>query len=368
MTDVEARQFHQTAIRGAIVAGVLGSILIWWPLPWAGSIQAGETGSGLSSAAGGLGAIAYLTLTILIIGAASVIWAITIAAPTGPLAGVLVMACGMTAAAFRCGDLTGWLQQAESPRGYVGLAFESLFMLACLAAAFVAIDVGRHLLRARLGLLPDPILRRPLVWLNRDSLLAMLICATLGGIGVHFLGQTAERGQAIAAVLISFIVVGFLGQITLRNACAAAILLSPLVAAIVAYLYVGYRFDTQSSLHAAWHGGSLTGLAMAMPIHYAAAGVLGAATGVAWAQAQMGDDDYAIDHNQLPRWLTVHVRASKAASGDHSAFASPISRQDATPRDTSDGAGSDPEADADADDAVEVKPPLPDPPHSARPR
>ncbi len=131
---------------------------------------------------------------------------------------------------------------------------------------------------------------------------AALAASLLGGIvataiaaGVILLAlRSVDRGQIIAAIALAFIFGAFAADQLFPRTPLFVIVLSPFALAIAAYLVVAWRYEEAGTLlQAAWHTLDLTpgrgvdhliNLALAQPIHYASAGLAGAATGLGWSR------------------------------------------------------------------------------------
>ncbi len=119
------------------------------------------------------------------------------------------------------------------------------------------------------------------------AFLAGLITLVIGSAGTFLLQVNHDNGQVIGALLVSFTIGGFLGHQTFPTPSRLTILLSPLALAAAGYLYTAFAFDDATQMVMTSFsptGEGLPAIALAMPAHYAAAGIFGAALGAGWSQ------------------------------------------------------------------------------------
>ena len=251
------------------------------------------------------------------------------AAAGNPLAGPFVLATCIGVAAVFGGSIDDWLrsQPADSTGpGYWGFAAESLIWAALLLAGIALTQAMRRraaplipailkpheddeespppwmfgsLIRgARLGKTGSsdrPLVRlRPLGGPVVQVLLSMLISAAIGGVAVILFMQSSDVRQVMCVLIGAFVVGGVASHQIVQTRIAIGVLLSPLLIAIIGYGWMAFRFGADGDVlrgvifaMSADSGPSFLNLALAAPIHYASAGVMGAAMGLGWSQVML---------------------------------------------------------------------------------
>lgn len=209
-----------------------------------------------------------------------------------PMAGVFGLAGALAAAAARAGPIDGWMfRHAEAqalPREYGWLMAELAVWQLGWIGVLLLIQRLRSPLRTRFPALAftdhlgmDTQLRFP----QAASLLAGLTATVTGGALAYLLLRTSVTGQVEAGLLIAFAVAGLMGQMMFPQNNPIGILLSPAVVGAVGYTWVLLTTQSTPQVLADWYTGRLPNLALALPVHYASAGVAGCALGIGWAQA-----------------------------------------------------------------------------------
>jgi len=212
-----------------------------------------------------------------------------------PMAGVFVFASSLTVLACRGGSIDGWLRRAAVPGAYRQLIYETFIWAAVLLAVLVLIRMVRPMLRKRfvkLAAWPHGGDDFRLVVPDLQAIGAGVICALVGAGLAFFLIRNADTGQVVLSLTLAFTVGSMAAHLALTQPNPILILLSPLVVAIGAYVYVLMSFEGYEQFLQAWFSmsgespasGRVPGLALALPMHYASAGVLGAVLGLCWAQ------------------------------------------------------------------------------------
>jgi len=204
-----------------------------------------------------------------------------VAAATGqPLSGMVVIGASLTALAWRGGSSVGFFWRHELPGGYGVLMVEALWWLAGVLVATLGLQRLRDAIR--------PGLR------GREGSLAAVSVATVlcalgasaGGAGLAWLVvRTGDPAQVVGGLVLSYAIAGGLAYLFTPYANPVGAVVSPLVGGIGVYgwvLAMGPGDDT--AVLSAVYGESWAGLALALPIHLASAGVVGACLGVAAAQ------------------------------------------------------------------------------------
>ncbi len=268
-----------------IAAAVLVGGLCW--LAASGPLRADDGSTGLSLVAGRSGWPIALA-AVLLAGLPAMIGAALSSALGHPLTGLFVASAALMVPAASGGPINGFLWRAELPGAYAGLAFETLLWLVVLVGLMALISRCRVPVRQFLsGLATDEHygdqtrLRGP----GPRALLAGLITAAAGALLCNILLQSSDTGQVVGALVIGFAVAALVTQLILPQRNPTAMVAAPLIVAAGAYLYVLVSYTHGDEVLRAWHVGELPGLALALPIHYASAGVAGACMGIGIGQA-----------------------------------------------------------------------------------
>ncbi len=229
--------------------------------------------------------------------AAAVIIAVAVAVPAVALgllcawrghamAGVFVPAVGLTTLACLGGSSEGWLWRSELPGAYASLMLESLIWTAFWAALVIPLAwVKRGQVDpapAAQTLLP----RHPVTFglPDANAWLAGGLCAAIAGAIAWFLLATAQTGQTVGGLIVAFAVAACVSQLLFPKVTnPLPMLAAPLLVALVGYGWMLYAFDASTPLLRDWHHHGLPGLALALPIHYASAAMVGLSVGIGWA-------------------------------------------------------------------------------------
>lgn len=250
--------------------------------------------TGLSLLDGRAGVLLSL-LTVLVVASFVAIPALATSAMGNQLKAPALVAIALVVPAWRAGPIDGWIYRHDLPSAYVWLIAEvllwfTMFGLLLLLARWTE----RQLPQRWPQFWPEP--DRPstadgLPETTWTQSLAGFACATFGGALIaSALIHTTDPAQVTISLIIAFIFATMGAQFAFPKADALALLMSPAAFAILAYARVALAFDSQPEALAAWyssHGSlfaAMAGGAQALPIHYASAGISGAALGTMWAQ------------------------------------------------------------------------------------
>jgi hypothetical protein len=226
------------------------------------------------------------------------------------LAGLFVPAMALAFLAWRGGPIDGWMRRHSHPGSFAWLAVESLGWLLLMAGIAALVGVVRPRLRAKLGGAGfDPLgLHRPTFAVpDATGLTAGAATAIVAGVLALFLLRSTDVGQITFGLIVCFTIASLMVQYIFPHANPLAIVLSPMLLALGAYLYARFGYSGHGQVIDAWHraigangspgspglsvsgasGRPLPGLALALPIHYASAGIIGTTIGVGWAQTMM---------------------------------------------------------------------------------
>ena len=222
-----------------------------------------------------------------------------------PLAGVFSVAGALCVFAGAGGSAETWLRRAASRGGYVDLIVETLIWQVAIVGFALLAQMGRRPLRDRFTSITCERYhgkRSKLALPDTQAIGAGLTSACAAGMLGMFLLRTADVGQIIGALILAFLIGGMAGQLIFPQDNPLPLLLSPGLLALAVYGYVLLRFDSQNAILEAWFTRTasrsqgmkvLPGLALALPVHYASAALVGVTMGVGLAQAMTGGDKQA---------------------------------------------------------------------------
>jgi hypothetical protein len=283
-----------------ILAMVVGSV-VWGTAADALRAADGSAGVTLSSAQSNIvvaGAIAVVMGVPALVGA-------MVAAVSGRItSGVFVLGVGLCGLAVAGGSTDGWLWRSELPGDYRGLIVEMMLWQGLIVAAVAAIGRGASAL-CRVA----PRLARwrtighrgiDLQWHkpDMDTALGVGVCAIVATVIAWVLLRNAQIGQIIGSLILAFAGGAMAARMIAPKANPAALLISPMLAAILAYAWVLLQFDHDAAVLTAWYAlpgptidgvAKLPGPALALPVHYASAGIVGCCMGIGMAGGDEGD-------------------------------------------------------------------------------
>lgn len=271
----------------------------------------------------GSGGISLLTASstgvavsmILLAGLPALIMGLLISAFGNPLAGLFTAGICLCSLAVAGGTMDQWLKRngASLPGDYMKLAIETVAWFAAVIGFMCIAMTTRPRIRKTIPQLSDKYhfgqetrLRR----IDKSSWTAGGITVLVGGLLAFILLRTAESGQIVGGLILGFMIAAFTGNLVAGSLFGESVpiqkgsdkverivsppknpipvLLSPAVVAIVGYLITLLTHSDQTALMDHWYEGGVIGLARALPIHYASAGVIGCCLGIGWAQAVAG--------------------------------------------------------------------------------
>jgi len=203
------------------------------------------------------------------------------------LSGVFAAAVALAVPAWWGGPIDGWLRRAPLPGGYATLVLETCLWQAVLGGILVAVQRVRHPIRSRLPALllgEVPGLDPPPAHPHLATLCAAAVCVLLALPITWLFIHSSDAPQVMWSVCGAFVVGGVIAHGAFPRANPVGVLFAPAVVASIAYTWVLTRYPGETDLLAAWFEGRLPGSALALPIHYASAGVAGGALGIGWAE------------------------------------------------------------------------------------
>lgn len=272
--------FKQRLIIAA--ATILGGLMLRLA---ASALGASDASPGISLFDAKVGLI-LAVLCVVVVALPTLAMAAVTAAAGHVLSGVFVLAVAMSFLAAAGGQMDGYFWRHAMPSGYVKLMAELVLWAAGWIGVLAVLRWSRPRLRPYLGKLRSEEHWGDELKLNRPdwrSLVAGGISMCVGGLLAHLLIQNTDDGQVIGSLLLAFTIGGMLGKMIMPHEIPLPVLLSPLAAAVLGYGYAAVSFG--DAVTPAWFAGNLTGLALALPIFVASAGVAGSAMGIGLAQS-----------------------------------------------------------------------------------
>ncbi len=265
-----------------VLAGVCGAVV------WAcvrGPLVAPDGSSGLSLMSAGVGVFAAVVL-VAVAGLPALGLGVFVSAMGNPLSGLFAVSVGLGTLAALGGSSEGWMLRANLPGGYGDLMVEMLIWQAGVVVMVGVIQWLRSPVHARwpalaygdhLGM--DLHLRWPAV----QAWSACAVCSVCGGVVGYLLIRTHDTGEVLGMLFFAFTVGAVVAGVVFPGVNPVGILFAPAVVALVSYAYM-LSYSSAKQVLAAWYDQSLSGLALALPIHYVSAGIAGCCVGVGLAQ------------------------------------------------------------------------------------
>lgn len=220
-----------------------------------------------------------------------------------PTAGVFVVAAGLAIAAAKGGSIDGWLRRADGTGLYGFFAAEML----AWTGLWVAVTLVVYQFNAFLQkLAPERAegvaegaasVPEPTWWGAADAmegrsgvgaeLLAAGTCIVIGSVGVAVLVRVPQWPQVVWGVGISYLIAGLVAHQVSPVRNPLLFVLSPLIAGLGWYVYIAMQGMDRTELLHHYFQGQFWPAGLALPVHYASAGVAGAMFGRAWSQGML---------------------------------------------------------------------------------
>ncbi|HAI10485.1 MAG TPA: hypothetical protein DCM28_02195 [Phycisphaerales bacterium] len=200
------------------------------------------------------------------------------------------------------GSASGWITRASLPGDYWTLIFETLIWQMLVLSAVIVMYRFRPILREQL----PQLLRHNTPWKTNigipatQEIIAAIISTLVAGIMTYLLIRNATPKQVLFSLVFCFALGAGIGQSLMPNTNPIAIFVSPGLVAIGSYLLVILRFDDSTTLLASLYSGSESGTgflsqfpgsALALPIDYMSAGILGCCIGIGIVRAAADEMD-----------------------------------------------------------------------------
>ncbi len=286
-----------------MTAAIVLGTLCWLPvLPMLRPAD-GYAGLSLLDARAG---VVWACIALLLAGLPALIAGLYVSSSGNPLSGVFTIAVSLMIMAGHGGSMQGLIwRQAEratdQPQGgsvFMQLAIEMVLWALAWCLMMFLVRRFRHRIRAAFvpKLLKTPFKKvdvpieeedTPRFVLQVRPAMAGLLCGALAWILCRFIMQTPDNGQVIGSILVAFLLAGLTARLTLPTGNVVFLLLSPLLVGFVSYAYGSVLHGTLSAqeLQMAWQRGQIVGPMLAVPIHWASAGLIGVSVGIGMAQA-----------------------------------------------------------------------------------
>ncbi len=125
------------------------------------------------------------------------------------------------------------------------------------------------------------------------AFLSGAVVAAVGGAGLTILIRSADPGQVIGSMLVAFTIAGLAAHQMYPTRARLTMLLAPLMLSAAACVWTAMDATSVSALLARYYTDyvraappvvPLNPLALALPIYYASAGVVGVVLGIGWSQ------------------------------------------------------------------------------------
>ncbi|MFG0249682.1 MAG: hypothetical protein ACF8OB_12405, partial [Phycisphaeraceae bacterium JB051] len=217
-------------------------------------------------------------------------------------AGVCIFSGSLLVLAYWAGPSVGWLNRAQIPGDYWKLIVETVIWQLFVLAGILVMNHFRPLVHKQLPQLlkEGPAWKTKLRFPATRELAAAMISTIIAGIMAYLLIRNASSKQVLASLFLSFALGAGIGQTMMPNTNPIAIFLSPGIVAILSYLMVVMRYDDSNQLYHAIYIGTEPGVslfdlfpgsALALPIQYFSAGILGCSIGVGIVRAATDQQD-----------------------------------------------------------------------------
>jgi hypothetical protein len=271
---------HRLIITAAAIAGAMIWLLV------RESLMSADGGTGLSLFSARVGAVAAMGV-ILCAGIPVLMLGLVTSTTGNPLSGIFAVAAGLTLLAWRGGPIDGWMRGHDLPGGYLTLMGEVVLWHVGVISLLIIIQALREPMHARFPALAfNEHLGKDVkvTWPTAASLAAAGACAVVGGgLAWTFIKYSAS-GQVVWSLIIAFTIGAMVAQSMFPQSNPFGVLIGPMVVALIAYGWVLMHYSGHTQVLRAHYEGQLPGIALALPIHYASAGIIGCTLGLGWAQ------------------------------------------------------------------------------------
>ncbi len=218
----------------------------------------------------------------------AVLLAAVVAAAGNPLTGLFTLGATLSVglAGLKSESAAGVLRRSLNPSAvtYIKLSAELLAWGLATAGVWLALQWAAPRIAARLPKRLRSEHATPPTAVPRfgfAELGSLGVTAMVGAALTWVLVQDNSAAQAMGSVLVAFTIAPLLGQSISPAKHPLAVLLAPAVAGVGGYLFVALTLGrTEGALLQALFDGSLPGVGRVLPLHYAAAGLMGVCIGL----------------------------------------------------------------------------------------
>jgi hypothetical protein len=265
----------------AVVIGGAGWLLVL------GLLRAADGSSGISLASSAMGVVGASAMAA-VIGLPTLGLGLFVSVLGNPLSGFFAVAAALSVLAGAGGSIDGWMRREQLPAAYGGLMIETVIWQMGVAVMLILVGFLRSPLRVRWPALAfqdhlgtDTDIKLP----GLKALGAGLVCAIGGVVLGSVLIRNSDTGQVIGSLVVAFGIGGFAAQMIFPQTNPVPVLFAPAVVAAGAYAYVLQRLNGHEQVLQAVFRGEFPGLALALPVHYMSAGLMGCTIGMGVAQS-----------------------------------------------------------------------------------
>lgn len=282
-----------------LVAVIVGTLCLMPVLPLLMSAN-GWPGLSLMDARSG---VVLATGLLIFAGLPALLGGLYVSSAGNPLSGVFTIGFALMVLAGKGGSMNGLIiRQAErassqSRGGSIFIQLEiEMVVWALMWCAFMFL-LGRYRIWIRRTLVPRRLKTNfptqlteedtPRFVLHVRPAMAGLLCAVLAWVICRLMMQTDAAGQVIGSILVAFVLAGLTARLALPTGNVVYLLLSPLLVGFAAYAYGSVMHGPASAdeLIQRWQQGQMVGPIVALPVHWASAGLIGVSVGIGMAQA-----------------------------------------------------------------------------------
>lgn len=275
-----------------IVAVVIGALV--WSLT-ANALRAADGMPGLTLVDARVGVL-VAGLLFVVAGIPALLGGLITSATGTVLSGVFVVAAALGVLAAHGGGMEHWAgtrTMALSVR-YTALAGEMVMW--GVGVGLVTLVFGRFQSLVRRWLISgavdetEPAGIFPAVGTRWKSVAAGAVSVAVAGGLAAMLIRSPDTGQIFWSLVVAFLIGGLAARMAVPGCHPWAIMVSPAVVGVIGYLWAALAFaDNRDSFLTALFAMEqslldMPGIALALPIHYASAGVVGVTLGIGWAR------------------------------------------------------------------------------------
>jgi hypothetical protein len=275
----------------------------------AGFVMAGAAKSGAPADASGPYSLLYAAAPseamfwLVVFSAVAVCIGAVAGAFGNPLGGVFVVAMALIYPATRGGGIDLWLRAVESERDYWRLIMEMhLWAAWAVLVIFGAMALGQALARWFPGVfvqvadpeeieeLPDEVTtEESRIPVGLQPVLGALLAAVVGLVLTPFWVRSPDPQQVAWGLGAAYLLAGLFGHQTFPGGHPIGVLLAPFLGGAFWYVMVatdagGAVAQAEGGLLEVYFSKDLIRGSLAMPVHYASAGLAGVTMGVGWSQ------------------------------------------------------------------------------------